>query len=193
VTVRLTPDIPRGFSQEEAEATVRMAARFRDRGVVAIGLGGLEKEYPPGPYAPAFRLARELGNQIRILHGADTVPQAIRAKRIQRAPDRGRSDHLAGVRHRPEPELAVLCTLNTDDPAFFGTDLGNEHAAAARLGLSPRAFYEAGVAGALCDDATRARLRAIGDAFDWGGGRVGGGGADPAQPLTAPPVMPRTK
>jgi aminodeoxyfutalosine deaminase len=42
-----------------------------------------------------------------------------------------------------------------------------EHAAAVRLRLSPRAFYEAGVAGALCDDTTRASLRAIGDASDW--------------------------
>jgi aminodeoxyfutalosine deaminase len=37
------------------------------------------------------------------------------------------------------------------------------------LGLSPRAAYEAGVAGALCDDDTRERLRQIGGAFDWVG------------------------
>jgi aminodeoxyfutalosine deaminase len=77
---------------------------------------------------------------------------------------------VASLAEHPLPRLmaaGVLCTLNTDDPAFFGTDLGHEHAAAAQMGLSPRAFYAAGVAGALCDDATRARLRAIGDAFDW--------------------------
>ena len=39
--------------------------------------------------------------------------------------------------------------------------------AAASLGLSPRAAYEAGVAGALCDDATRERLRSIGETFAW--------------------------
>ena len=27
--------------------------------------------------------------------------------------------------------------------------------------------YENGVAGALCDDATRERLRSIGESFDW--------------------------
>ena len=35
------------------------------------------------------------------------------------------------------------------------------------LGVDPRSAYEAGVAGALCDEATRKRLRAVGDAFDW--------------------------
>ena len=34
---------------------------YRDRGVVGVGLGGLEAEYPPEPYAPVFELARELG------------------------------------------------------------------------------------------------------------------------------------
>ena len=28
--------------------------------------------------------------------------------------------------------------------------------------------YENGVAGALCDDVTRERLRSIGESFDWG-------------------------
>jgi aminodeoxyfutalosine deaminase len=61
----------------------------------------------------------------------------------------------------------VLCTINTDDPAMFGNDLGSEHAAAQRLGASPEASYAAGVHGALCDEATRAELLRIGAAFDW--------------------------
>jgi hypothetical protein len=32
--------------------------------------------------------------------------------------------------------------------------------------VSSREVYEAGVTGALCDDAQRVRLRAIGEAFD---------------------------
>ncbi|MGZ4390173.1 MAG: adenosine deaminase family protein, partial [Gaiellaceae bacterium] len=61
VEIRLTPDIPRGFSQEEARETVEWCARYRDRGVVGVGLGGLETEFPPEPYEPAFTLARSLG------------------------------------------------------------------------------------------------------------------------------------
>ncbi len=51
VEVRLTPDIFRGATPEQAEQVVRYSAKYRDRGVVAVGLGGLEAEYPPEPYA----------------------------------------------------------------------------------------------------------------------------------------------
>ena len=48
-------------------------------------------------------------------------------------------------------------------------DLTREYEAATSLGLDARSFYEAGVAGALCDDDTCARLRQIGESHDWGG------------------------
>ena len=201
VVMRLTPDIPRGFSDEEAEATVRLAARFRDRGVVGVGLGGLEVEYPPEPYARAFAMARDAGlgsvphagevagpasirGALDAL-GADRLRHGIRAVEdpalVRELADRGvvldvclTSNLFTGavpsLAEHPLPQLmaaGVRCTLNTDDPAFFGTDLGREHALARSLGLPARAFYEAGVAGALCDEATRDRLRQIGEAHDW--------------------------
>ncbi len=52
---------------------------------------------------------------------------------------------------------------------MFDTDLTRDYEAAASLGVSPRAAYEAGLAGALCDDETRDRLRQIGDSHDWTG------------------------
>ena len=50
---------------------------------------------------------------------------------------------------------------------MFDTDLTREYEAATSFGLSPRLFYEAGVAGALCDEPTRERLRQIGEGYDW--------------------------
>ena len=50
---------------------------------------------------------------------------------------------------------------------MFGTDLSKDYAAASSFGLEPRTFYEAAVEGALCDGPTRARLRQIGEEFDW--------------------------
>jgi aminodeoxyfutalosine deaminase len=202
VEVRLTPDIPRGFSQEEAHATVEWAARYRDRGVVGIGLGGLEAEFPPEPYADVFRLARELGLG-SVPHageaaGADSVRGALEdlgADRlrhgIRAVEDSGLVAELAGrgtvldvcplsnlrtgvvrsLEEHPLPQLVaagVRCSISTDDPAMFDTDLTRDYEAAATLGVSPRAAYEAGLAGALCDEATRDRLRRIGDSHDWG-------------------------
>ena len=35
------------------------------------------------------------------------------------------------------------------------------------FGIDPRRFFDAGLAGALCDDETKAKLRAIADEYDW--------------------------
>ena len=77
---------------------------------------------------------------------------------------------VRSLEEHPLPQLVaagVRCSISTDDPAMFETDLTRDYEAAASLGLSARAAYEAGVAGALCDDVTRARLRHIGGAFSW--------------------------
>ena len=77
-----------------------------------------------------------------------------------------RTGAVATLAEHPLPTLldaGVRCSISTDDPAMFDTDLDRDYEAACTWGHSPRLFYDAGVAGALCDEATRARLRAIGD------------------------------
>jgi aminodeoxyfutalosine deaminase len=80
---------------------------------------------------------------------------------------------VRSLAEHPLPALlaaGVTCTVNTDDPAMFGTDLGTEHATARSLGATPYGSYAAGLAGALCDSRALAGLRRIGDEFDWAGG-----------------------
>jgi len=201
VEVRLTPDIPRGFTQEEARATVEWAARYRDRGVVGVGLGGLEAEFPPEPYEDVFRQAKALGlgsvphagevagaasvrGALEAL-GADRLRHGIRAEEdpglVREIASRGivldvcplsnlRTGAVRSLAEHPLPRLAaagVLCSISTDDPAMFDTDLHRDYEAATSFGLDPRSFYEAGVHGALCDEPTRARLQEIGRAHDW--------------------------
>jgi aminodeoxyfutalosine deaminase len=207
VEIRLTPDIPRGYTEAEAETTVRHAIKYRDRGVVGIGLGGLEAQFPPEPYEPAFRVARD-GGLASVPHagevagppsvrgalealGADRIRHGIRASEdegllrelaareivcdvcpisnLRTGAIRSLDEHPLPVLHRH----GVLCSISTDDPAMFGTDLSSEYAAAASLGLEPRGAYEAGLEGALCDDQTRARLREVGETFDWESVRAG--------------------
>jgi aminodeoxyfutalosine deaminase len=201
VEVRLTPDITRGFPLDEAGATVRWAAKYRERGVLGVGLGGLEADFGPEPYAPAFELARGLGLAAVPHAGEVAGPPSIRAALdelgavrlrhgIRAVEDAGLVDELrdrelvldvcpisnlrtGAVRsldEHPLPQLVregVRCSISTDDPAMFDTDLSRDYEAAASLGLSPQGAYEAGVAGALCDEPTRARLQEIGAAFDW--------------------------
>jgi aminodeoxyfutalosine deaminase len=201
VEIRLTPDIVRGFSLEEAEAVVHHAERYRDRGVAGIGLGGLEAQYPPEPYEPAFTRARAEG-LASVPHagevagpesvrgaldalGAERIRHGIRAVEdpalVRELADRAivldvcpisnvRTRAVASLAEHPLPHLVaagVPCSISTDDPAMFGTDLAQDYDAACSFGFDPRSFYEAGVAGALCDDTTKTRLREIGSAFEW--------------------------
>ncbi len=201
VEVRLTADIPRGWTLEEAELTARSCVKYRDRGFVGLGLGGSEAEYPPEPFARAFAIARD-GGIGSVPHAGEVAGtasirgclDALRADRIRHGiravddpallaelADRGivldvcpisnvRTGAVPSLAAHPLPQLVaagVRCTLNTDDPAMFDTDLSREHEAAAAMGLGAKAFVDAGVAGALCDGATSDRLRAIGDAHAW--------------------------
>jgi aminodeoxyfutalosine deaminase len=203
VRVRLTPDVPRGYPLEAAELTARYAVAYRGRGVVGLGLGGLEAEYPPQLYARAFAIAKD-GGLGSVPHAGEAAGpasirgalQALAADRIRhgiRAVDDPRLvEELAGrgvvldvcpisnvhtgvvasLAAHPLPQLVaagVACSVSTDDPAMFGTDLTADYAAASRLGVSARDCYQAGLRGALCDQQTRDELKQIGEAYDWAG------------------------
>src|ERR671935_115284 len=61
VEVRLTPDITRGAEPEDGVELVGYAAKYRDRGIVGVGLGGEEALHPPEKFVDAFALVREEG------------------------------------------------------------------------------------------------------------------------------------
>jgi aminodeoxyfutalosine deaminase len=201
VVVRLTPDIPRGFPVEAGLETARYAMKYADRGVVGLGLGGLEAQFPPEPYADAFRLAKDAGlgsvphagevagpasirGALDAL-GADRLRHGIRAVEdpalVRELADRCivcdvcpvsnvRLRAVESIDAHPLPRLlaaGVPCSISTDDPAMFATDLTQDYEAAAGLGQSAEAAYAAGLQGALCDDATRRRLRDVGAAHSW--------------------------
>jgi aminodeoxyfutalosine deaminase len=201
VEVRLTPDITRSAPVEDALTAVEFATKYRERGVVGIGLGGEENLYPPEPFEPAFLVAKDAG-LASLPHAGEVMgPESIRGalERLQAdrlrhgiraAEDPGllreiadraigldvcpisnlRTGAVRSLGEHPLPKLVAAgarCSISTDDPEMFDTDLTREYAAATSLGLPPKVFYDAGVAGARCDERTRARLLAIGDSFDW--------------------------
>ena len=84
-----------------------------------------------------------------------------------------RTGTVRSLEEHPLPELVgagVRCSVSTDDPVMFDTDLTREYEAVEALGLDPRALYEVALAGALCDEATRTRLQVVGRAFAWNPG-----------------------
>jgi aminodeoxyfutalosine deaminase len=219
VEVRLTPDITRGAPLEYASEAVRYGVKYRDRGIVGIGLGGEENLYPPEPFAPVFATAKAAG-LASVPHagevvGAESVRGALNALAADRIrhgirviEDPGLVRELAGrelvldvcpisnlrtgavrsLNEHPLPRLVaagVKCSISTDDPQMFDTDLTRDYEVATSLGLPPRAFYDAGVAGALCDEATRARLREIGTLFNWEATR-----ATSSRPARTSPTQP---
>jgi aminodeoxyfutalosine deaminase len=137
------------------------------------------------PHAGELAGPESVRGALDVLH-ADRIRHGIRAEEdaglVRELAARGivldvcplsnlRTGAVARLEDHPLPRLVaagVRCSISTDDPAMFDTDLSRDYEAATSFGLDPRSFYEAGVAGALCDEETKARLRQIGDAHDWG-------------------------
>jgi len=201
VEVLLTPDVTRGAPVEYGFELVRQATKYKERGIVGIGLGGEEALYPPEKFIDVFALVREEGfgsvphagevagpesvrGALDGLH-ADRVRHGIRAVEdpalLEELAERRvvldvtplsnlRTGVVPSLREHPLPDLiaaGIPCTVSTDDPEMFDTDLTREYDAVLSIGIDPRTLYEAGVEGALCSDETRARLRKIGEAYDW--------------------------
>jgi aminodeoxyfutalosine deaminase len=149
-------------------------ARAKDGGLGSVPHAG-ESEGPA-----SVRAAIEIMGADRIRHGIRSIEDPGLLRELA---DRGigldvcpssnvRTGVVRSLAEHPLPQLlaaGIKCTVNTDDPAMFGIDLGSEHETALSLGASARACYDAGVQGALCGDPTRAELRRIGKETTWPG------------------------
>jgi aminodeoxyfutalosine deaminase len=165
-----------GLGGSEAEYAPEAYARAFDIARSA-GLGSV-------PHAGEVAGPESIRGALDVLH-ADRLRHGIRAIEdpglVRELADRGtvldvcpisnvRTKAVASLAAHPLPALVsagVACSVSTDDPAMFATDLSTDYAAAMELGVSPADCFAAGVRGALCDDITRAQLARIGAEFDW--------------------------
>jgi aminodeoxyfutalosine deaminase len=131
VDIRFTPDITRDFPVQIAENLVGWALRYRDRGVVGVGLGGSEHRYPPELFARPFALAREGGLKAAPHAGEVAGPASVRA-----ALDVLHADRLRhGVRAVEDPVLlaeiaarGIVCDVTPTSNVLLGVCLSlDEH------------------------------------------------------------------
>ena len=71
-------DAVRQFGAEHAREVLRLAARFRERGVVAFGIGGDEVRGPARLFTDVYREARDLGLHTTAHAGESAGPESIR-------------------------------------------------------------------------------------------------------------------
>ncbi|WP_255410875.1 adenosine deaminase [Blastococcus sp. TF02A-26] len=102
IEVRVVLDHPRRRSVQRFRATLDLALRYADRGVVAIGFAGAE-EHPLSPFADV--LADAVGAGVHLVHhaGETAGPASIRE-----ALDVGRAERIGhGIRALEDPGLVA--------------------------------------------------------------------------------------
>ena len=153
-------DATRHFGVEEAQKVFELAARYRDRHVVGIGIGGDELKAPPELFRSVYAYAADHGMRLTAHAGETGPPESIwgalnlPAERIghglSAAQDADLIEELAqrqipvelcitsnlrtgvckAVAEHPTKnyfDQGLMITLNTDDPALFGTTLIDEY------------------------------------------------------------------
>jgi aminodeoxyfutalosine deaminase len=153
-------DAVRQFGAEAAQAVFELAAKYRDRNVVGIGVGGDELKAPPEMFREQYAYAAAQGLRLTCHAGESAGPESIwgalnlGAERIGHgltaAQDPELIEELAQrqipveicltsnlktgccVHLHDHPvkkyfDHGLMITLNSDDPAMFGTTLNREY------------------------------------------------------------------
>ena len=153
-------DATRHFGVEDAQKVFELAARYKDRHVVGVGIGGDEQKAPPELFRSVYAYAEEQGLRLTAHAGETGPPESVwgalnlHAERIGHgftaAQDADLVEELAqrqipveicitsnlrtgvckSLADHPAKnyfDQGVMITLNTDDPALFGTTLSREY------------------------------------------------------------------
>ena len=153
-------DAVRHFGAEAAQKVFELAVRYRDRNVIAVGIGGDEQKAKPELFRDSYAYAADHGLHLTAHAGETAGPESIwgainlRAERIGHgltaAQDPDLVEELAQrqvpieicitsnvrtgccktVSEHPVKQYfdhGLMITVNTDDPAMFGTTLSHEY------------------------------------------------------------------
>lgn len=153
-------DATRHFGVEQAQKVFELAARYKNRHVVGVGIGGDEQKAPPELFRGTYTYAEDHGLRLTAHAGETGPPESIwgalnlHAERIGHAFTASHdSDLIEELAYRQIPveicitsnlrtgvckspaehpvknyfDQGLMVTLNTDDPALFGTSLAREY------------------------------------------------------------------
>jgi aminodeoxyfutalosine deaminase len=153
-------DATRHFGVEEAQKVFELAARYKDRHVIGVGIGGDEVKAPPELFRSVYAYAEDHGLHLTA-HAGETGPSEsiwgalnLHAERIGHGLSAAQDpDLVEELAYRQIPleicltsnlrtgccksaaehpvknyfDQGMMITLNTDDPALFGTSLAREY------------------------------------------------------------------
>lgn len=147
--VALICDLNRHLGPEEGVRVISLIGEVAaEVGVIAIGLGGPEQLVPPEPFAPAYRLATELGLR-RVAHAGEAAgPESVRG-----ALDALGAERIGhGVRSVEDPTLVARLAAS-GIPLEVCPWSNVRTAVVASPGAHPlRTLFDAGVCVALASD-----------------------------------------
>ncbi|MBN1890413.1 MAG: adenosine deaminase [Thermoflexales bacterium] len=88
IEVALVADLVRDFGPQKAAVTLAELAEVKALGVVGVGIGGSEQDFPPEPFEAVYEQARRLGFRTSAhageAAGADSIWGALRRLRVDR-------------------------------------------------------------------------------------------------------------
>jgi adenosine deaminase len=88
IKIALIADLVRDYGPKSEMATLSKLSEVMDLGVIGIGIGGSELEFPPEPFEPVFREARRAGFHTNAhageAAGAQSIWGAVRSLHIER-------------------------------------------------------------------------------------------------------------
>jgi adenosine deaminase len=88
IEIKLIADLVRDFGPESGAITLAEVYEVRDLGVIGIGIGGSEQDFPPEPYEELYHRSRELGFHTSAhageVAGAQSVWGAVRNLKTER-------------------------------------------------------------------------------------------------------------
>ncbi len=89
VEIALIVDLVRDFGPKRGARTLALCSEIKkDLGVIGIGIGGTERDFPPEPYAALFAEARRLGFGTTVHAGEAAGPESVRGAVRSLEPDR---------------------------------------------------------------------------------------------------------